>query len=331
MIEAVQTLEGKVIVNNSINGTLNNAVKYIEPSTQVKTITPTKQEQEVKPDEGVFALSKVVVEPIGEEYIIPTGTEEISSNGLYNVKNKEYANVSITPNLQNKSLSITSNTTTTIQADENYDGLNSVDLTINVPNTPNWSSLGFTPYPDTIGEIYNNAVSIQNNWDSSNTTCNFNNNTSIMIFPLIDTSNCTSFNFQSCSSMTEIANLDFSKCTSFYRTFYYCMKLKKLPDSLSNVNFTNIQNLAYSCSVLTYVPELNLTNCTGWRNAFSDCYNLTDESLNNILKSLAKTTYSYGTKTLKEVGFVSSRYPASRFEALPYYETFISKGWSIGY
>lgn len=48
-------------------------IEYIAPTTQEKTITPTKEQQIVVPDEGVFALSKVTVK--SAEYIYNDGVK----------------------------------------------------------------------------------------------------------------------------------------------------------------------------------------------------------------------------------------------------------------
>lgn len=55
------------------------------PSLQEKTVTPTKSVQEVTPDASYDGLGKVNVNPIPDEYIVPTlATKEITENGTYN-------------------------------------------------------------------------------------------------------------------------------------------------------------------------------------------------------------------------------------------------------
>ena len=69
---------------------------------QEKEITPTKEIQIVEPDRNYDGLSKVIVDKIPDEYIIPQGNLEISQNGTYDITNKESVNVDVQPNLQIK-------------------------------------------------------------------------------------------------------------------------------------------------------------------------------------------------------------------------------------
>lgn len=64
-----------------------------EPILQEKSVTPTESTQNVTPDSGYDGLSKVIVNPIPSEYIVPSGTKSITENGTHDVK--DYASVSV--------------------------------------------------------------------------------------------------------------------------------------------------------------------------------------------------------------------------------------------
>lgn len=63
--------------------------------TQEKTITPTKSSQAITPDSGKDGLSKVTVNAIPNEYIVPSGTLNITENGTHDVTSKASVVVNI--------------------------------------------------------------------------------------------------------------------------------------------------------------------------------------------------------------------------------------------
>lgn len=65
------------------------------PSFQAKGVTPQEFYQLIRPDSGFDGLSQVGVQPIPNQYIVPSGTLPISSNGTVDVKNYEYVDVSV--------------------------------------------------------------------------------------------------------------------------------------------------------------------------------------------------------------------------------------------
>ncbi len=64
MISAKGSLTGSLNSKQVLNGKLNKAVEYINPITQEKEVTPTKEIQNIEPDKNYTGLSKVKVNPI---------------------------------------------------------------------------------------------------------------------------------------------------------------------------------------------------------------------------------------------------------------------------
>lgn len=58
-------------------------------------VTPTKEYQNIVPESGYDGFDEVTVNPIPSEYIIPSGTEEITANGTYDVADKASVTVAV--------------------------------------------------------------------------------------------------------------------------------------------------------------------------------------------------------------------------------------------
>lgn len=111
----------KVVVN----------VPNSEPVLQEKTATANGT---VEPDEGYEGLSKVIVEvPVPDGYIKPSGSKTITTNGSHDVTECASVDVDIQPNLAALTATISSCGTHTINTPDGYDGISSVELTVNVP------------------------------------------------------------------------------------------------------------------------------------------------------------------------------------------------------
>lgn len=70
--------------------------------SSAKTVTPTKDSQTISPDTGKL-LSSVTVDPIPDEYVVPTGSQIITTNGTVNVTNL----ASVVVDVPNKTSEIT--------------------------------------------------------------------------------------------------------------------------------------------------------------------------------------------------------------------------------
>lgn len=127
-----------------INITINANIEA-QPNLQEKTVNVTENgDFSVEPDDNKDGLSKVnlhVTVPIDG----PSGTLSISENGTYNVTDYASAEVDVEPDLQSKSVTITTNGSQTISPDTGKDGLSSVAITTNVPTTATLQSKSVTP------------------------------------------------------------------------------------------------------------------------------------------------------------------------------------------
>lgn len=261
-----------------------------------------------------FTTQSEIDEYLSIGYIVEYDeTLEITQNGLYDVKEYEQANVDVPsgePTLQSKSVTITTNTTTNIQADEGYDGLSNVAVTTNVSAdmseyfNSNWrlgsgSSNGISSNMKKIP-----ALRYINNYSSASQLCQ--NMFSLEDASLLDISGVTSIQwiFASCEKLTNIGNPDTSLVTSFYEAFL-------------------------NCSSLVNVPVLNTSHATNFSNCFGGCSALSNESLNNILQMCINATAFNGTKTLKKLGLTSAQ--ATTCQSLSNWDAFVSAGWTTGY
>ena len=143
---------------------------------------------------------------------------------------------------------------------------------------------------------------------------------SLVSIPQLDTSNVTDMHnmFQACSSLTSIPQLNTSNVTNMSRMFSGSEKLTSIPQ-LDTSSVTDMNQMFSDCLALTSVPRLNTSNVTNMASMFyqcialtdfggltnlkvnldlSSCYELTHDSLMNVINEAADVTSSPKTLTL---------------------------------
>lgn len=310
-------IEKNITSNNTYKASDDNADGYskvvvnVQPNLESKSITITSNTTtNIAPTSGKDGLS-------GVEVItnIPTPP----------------------PNLQNKQVTISSNTTTTIEKDTGYDGLGTVEVTTNIPEPTGTISItqnGTVDVTNYASANVNVSGGTSEYFKSTFSSYNILKETVKKLPPLTSDGSNTVFNnaFQGCKALTELPTLYNFYPTSLYYFASECDNLKSCP-LYDTSNVTDMRYMFNKCYALEDVPEFDVTKVTSMQNMFTNCSSLTDNSLNNILLMCSKVTSAYGneTKTLYRLGFRSSVYASSRFQALSNYSAFTNAGWTIGY
>ena len=117
--------------------------------------------------------------------IVPSGTISITENGTVDVIQYASAevNVNSSPSLQSKSVTYTSNGTATITSDEGYDGLSSVDVTVDVAGSGDVETCTVTfssNMPDIAGYAYDKIfLTVFENYEINTKTVSYVNNITV--------------------------------------------------------------------------------------------------------------------------------------------------------
>lgn len=235
---------------------------------QEKEIIPTKNIQNIVADFPFDGLSKVTVEPIPDEYIIPSGEIEIIANGNYNVTDKASAKVNV-PEKQLGTKTITQNGTYNA-SDDNLDGYSQVEVTV--------------PTVD-INDYFKDTVSYKGYYSSDW------QNIIKKIPPIKVTTTDASYIFYNCQ-IDNFIQIDTSIVTRMDSMFYaaFCKNIPEL--DASKVNY--IQGAFLNCNKLENFGGLlnlgqaypSITVQERYALNLSTSNNLTHDSLMNVLNKV---------------------------------------------
>lgn len=264
--------------------------------TKNVTIT-TNTETTIEPTSGKYALEKVVV------------------------------TTNVEPVLEEKSVTITENTTTNITPSSGYDGISSVAVTTNIqsgnakaefPTNENYY------YPNQAGglksvikEIELDCTQVMNYSSNDKKTLKYlcMECRSLTKCTLLNTNTVTDFTalFYDCASLTDYT-VDFSSAQTLRETFASCGSLANIKEIF---DFSNIKTGASSVSE------------AGLGNMFQYCNNLSETSLEKIVKSLLTAPANYRVKTLAHIGLNSTQ--ATTCTGFDDWATLSANGWTTGY
>ncbi len=135
-------------------------------------------------------------------------------------------------------------------------------------------------------------------------------------------------------SEIDLSNCDTSNVVNMSSMFSGCSNLTNVNlSSINTENVTNMNNMFSGCTNLTTIigiENLDLSELTyNNTNLFDSCPNLTNETLNNILKALSTITYIVRRRTLARQGFTSEQ--AEICTTLSNWAELETLGWTTGY
>lgn len=275
--------------------------KVVLANFQEKEVTPTKEIQEIKADQQYDGLSKVVINAIPSEYIIPSGDITITASGTYDVKDKINAIVDIKEKQLGTKI-ITENGTYKASGD-NLDGYSEVEVATSGVDINDYYIMEGGNFPSAAGFI--KKLPLFDFSKVTNVYRFFSSFKSLITVPLFTTTHLTKLvgMFDSCEKLEEVPLLDTSNATSIAGMFSYCYSLKAIPN-FNTVNVTDLYQFCYQCNSLLTIPKLDASKVIRLENMLYGCRVLTNlggfENLGMAYEISQSANYSNYTLNLSD-------------------------------
>ena len=285
----------------SILGVTGNV---IELNGEERATTPTKDTQIITPSADKNAITKMTVNPIPDEYIIPSGEIEITENGNYNVTDKASARV-IVPEKTLTTKTITANGTYNA-TDDNADGYSQVTVETSGVD---------------INDYFINTISSGSQYGAGITKI-----IKRVISPVTIDGYSADYAFSGAFSLVEAPQINMGKARSMASMFKQCYKLETIPQ-MDTSNITNMNGCFYMCNRLTTVPISDTSKVTNMGIAFGYCQALTQiPKLNCVSVETIKNLVA-GDTNLKNIGGfenLGQAYSTTQSANYSYYELDLS-------
>lgn len=266
MLKPKNKLVGRLKQKSTLKGKLNHAIKHEYPSLKNLEVTPTKEQQVFNHENG-YGYDEVTVNPIPNEYSIPTGTLTITKNGEHNVKEYERVITDIREVSKYSPRAITFNS---------YSGTDLIPEleALDTSNITNMTNMFY--YCQKLNSL---DLSYFNTSNVTRMTNMFQNCSSLTSVDLssFDTKKVDSMQqmFSDCKSLTslDLSNFNTENVTSFYSMFYQNTNLTSLDlSSFNTENVTNMLGMFSNCISLKYLDIRNFTfnNVSSYSNIFAN-------------------------------------------------------------
>lgn len=323
MIQEKQKLSGILNSKQFLNGTLSNSVIYIDPITQEKEVTPTRNIQEITPDTGYTGLSKVTV----KGYVPKVANKTITSNGVYSAEEEGLDGYDIvkveTGKYAPRYVSFQQYTGT--ELDYEVSNLDTKNMTSTISMFSNCNALKQLNLHNfiksnikSIGSMFSDCNALEtidiSGWDTSNVISvssmfyNCRNLKSIDISKLkFGKLQQIHHMFYYCNSLTGnliLPEMDISKCTSLREMFYMCSASDII--GLENWDTSNITDMYFAfrnSKIHTLdISKWNLPKGYNMQNMFQECTNLQTLSEFDAQYALQLNYIFFGTSNLVNFG-----------------------------